>query len=121
MRYVLDTEGYIAFISLDVELPLGSELGPCHEYTGTIPEGYDDLYDWQCNANTRAYKIEDGNLVYDASKDKELQLLFEKEAYDNSFVTHKELEDYFIEFKNHILAKAIISKIIYYLIFLIKS
>lgn len=86
MRYKIDNEGYI----LDVYF--NCHTGTCNEYTGEIPSGYSSLEEWAENANIRAYKIVEGNLVFDASKDAELQALYEQEQYDNSYVTHKEIE-----------------------------
>lgn len=91
MRYILDNFGYIEEVTFGGLIECNDKS--CTEYIGTIPEGYETLEEWQCNANIRAYKIVDGNLVYDAAKDNELQSLFDKEQYDNSFVTHKELEE----------------------------
>ena len=91
MRYILDDEEYISSVYF------GCYGVNCTEYTGEIPEGYESLEEWVENANIRAYKMVDGNLVYDAAKDYELQLIFEKEQYDNSYVTHKELDEIKIE------------------------
>lgn len=85
MRYDLDEEGYIS------KVYFGCSSGTCTAYEGTIPSGYDSLEDWAENANIRAYKIANGNLIYDENRDNELQSLYEQEAIDNSFVTHKEI------------------------------
>lgn len=87
MRYILDDEGYISSVYF------GCYGVGCTEYTGAIPEEYETLEEWGENANIKAYKVVDGNLIYDAAKDNEIQLLIEKELYDNSYVTHKELEE----------------------------
>lgn len=73
MRYILDEDGYI------LNVYFGCFGVNCTEYTGTIPEGYDSLIDWVENANIRAYKIVDGNLVYDEARKTELEELLKKE------------------------------------------
>lgn len=78
MRYILDETGYI------YEVNWGCETGECTAYTGTIPEGYESLEGWYNNANIRAYKIVDGNLVYDAQRDAELEAQYEVEAERNA-------------------------------------
>lgn len=69
MRYILDESGYIDSVSCT---PFNCKDKSCQEYTGTIPSGYDSLQEWAINANIRAYKIVDNNLVYDEAKDAEL-------------------------------------------------
>lgn len=85
MRYKIDKNNYID------EVYFNCHSGSCTEYTGTIPDGYDSLEEWAENANIRAYKIVEGNLVLDVSKDEELTKQYEQDAIDNSYVTHKEL------------------------------
>lgn len=97
MRYILDNEGYIFATSLDKDSPIECELGSCTEYIGELPDGYGSLYEWQCNANIRAYKIVNGNLIYDALRDVELQEIYDEENEKNSYVTHKELSAIKIE------------------------
>lgn len=64
MRYILDSEGYIHSVSCShIECDTTGT-----EYTGSVPEGYDSIEIWATTANIRAYKIVDGNLVYDADK-----------------------------------------------------
>lgn len=91
MRYEINENNYIT----DVFFNCNS--GKCLEYTGTIPEGYTSLEEWAKNENVEAWKIEDGNLVYEGGIDSELQAFYERENKDNSFVTHKELNDIKIE------------------------
>lgn len=93
MRYILDNDGYVAFTSLGKETPIACELGTCTEYNGDIPEGYENLFEWQCNANIRAYKIVDGNLVFDSTRDAELQKQFDIEQENNAPATHKWVKD----------------------------
>lgn len=81
MRYILDEDGYI------LEINWGCTTGECTAYTGAVPSGYDSLEDWYNNANVRAYKIVDGNLVYDAERDAELQAQYELEASENEYAT----------------------------------
>lgn len=87
MRYQLDNEGYL------IEVNFGCTTGMCTEYTGTVPEGYETIEEWyedNCEC-VRSWKIVDGNLVYDASKDYKLQVLYEQEAYNNAHVSKKEM------------------------------
>lgn len=78
MRYELDSNGYISNIYF------GCASGTCAGYQGAIPSGYDSLEDWAENANIKAYKIVNGNLVYDAQRDAELQTQYEVEAQRNA-------------------------------------
>lgn len=87
MRYQLDNEGYL------IEVNFGCTTGMCTEYTGIVPEGYETIEEWyedNCEC-VRSWKIVDGNLVYDASKDYKLQVLYEQEAYNNAHVSKKEM------------------------------
>ena len=70
MKYILDSSGYVENASCN---PISCDDKVSQEYTGAIPSGYDSLDDWILNANIRAYKITNGNLVYDAARDEELQ------------------------------------------------
>lgn len=65
MRYILDDLGYIEAVSCTY---IECSNKSCTEYIGAIPEGYETLDDWVLNANIRAYKIVDNNLVYDANR-----------------------------------------------------
>lgn len=87
MRYQLDNEGYL------IEASFGCTTGMCTEYTGTVPEGYETIEEWyedNCEC-VGSWKIVDGNLVYDASRDYKLQVLYEQEAYNNAHVSKKEM------------------------------
>ncbi len=66
MRYELEN-GYISKVFF------GCSSGKCTLYKGDIPSGYDSLEKWADNANIRAYKISNGNLVYDANRDATLK------------------------------------------------
>ena len=84
MRYELNDDGYISKIFF------GCQSGSCTEYTGSIPTGYTSLEEWEESEEDKlgAWKIVDGNLVYDANKYKELQSLWEVETDENTTATH---------------------------------
>ena len=86
MRYILDDLGYIETVTFGG--PVTCNNKSCTEYAGETPEGYDSLEEWDENANIRAYKIVDGNLVYDANRDAEIQMQCEIEAEKNASATH---------------------------------
>jgi hypothetical protein len=66
MRYLLDTEGYIAVASSN---RIECESQRCIGYKGTIPEGYSSVEEWATTANIRAYYIdENGNLKLDQAR-----------------------------------------------------
>ena len=67
MRYDIDSNNYITNVYFNCN------SGTCVEYTGSIPDGYTSLEEWASNSNIQAYKIVDGNLVYDSARDEELQ------------------------------------------------
>ena len=71
MRYILDDLGYIEEVIIGGIIQRDDKS--CTEYTGTIPNGYDSLEEWNEKANIRAYKIVDGNLVFDENRSNELQ------------------------------------------------
>jgi hypothetical protein len=81
MRYILDDNGYIDSVSCT---PFNCKDKSCQEYTGTIPSGYDTLEEWAQNANIRAYKITNNNLVYDEAKDTELKTEWELIVEDSN-------------------------------------
>lgn len=87
MRYQLDNEGYL------IEASFGCTTGMCTEYTGTIPEDYETIEEWFDGESDKlnAWKIVSGNLVFDSAKYSILQMQYEQEEQDNSYVTHKEL------------------------------
>lgn len=75
MKYILDSSGYVESASCN---PISCDDKVSQEYTGSIPSGYSSLDDWILNANIRAYKITDGNLVYDSARDEALQAQWEQ-------------------------------------------
>ena len=77
MRYILNDSGYIEAVSFNNLLECQNKT--CTEYTGTIPTGYESLAEWSENANINAYKIVDGNLIYDSNEDTRLQALWESQ------------------------------------------
>lgn len=81
MRYKIDNEGYIT------DVYFNCHTGTCNEYTGEIPSGYETLLEWSEKANIQAYKLVDGNLVYDPNRDEELRFIHEQEAEENTTAT----------------------------------
>lgn len=81
MRYKIDDKGYITSVYFNCH------TGTCNEYTGEIPSGYETLLEWSEKANIQAYKIVDGNLVYDSNRDEELRFIHEQEAEENTTAT----------------------------------
>ena len=89
MRYILDSEGYVEEVAFGGDVVRDGKT--CTEYTGNIPEGYENLLDWSVTANIRAYKVVDKNLAYDPNRDYKLRILFDQEAEDNRHITKKEM------------------------------
>ncbi len=87
MRYEIDNEGYV------LNVFFGCYSGECTEYTGEIPEGYETLPIWAENANIRAYKLVDGNLILDTVKNEELEALYAKQTEENSYASKKYVSD----------------------------
>lgn len=85
MRYRLDANGYVESVFW------GCYSNGCAEYTGTIPYGYTDLNDWSENALINAYYIENGNLVLDTTRLKELEAKIEQDSIDNEPLLRKDL------------------------------
>lgn len=77
MRYDIDANNYITNVYFNCN------SGTCTEYTGSIPDGYTSIEEWASNSNILAYKIVDGNLVYDSAKDAELQEQWAREETNN--------------------------------------
>ena len=77
MRYILDDRGYVKYCS---NTYITCENKTCTPYEGTMPEGYETIEEWVQNANIRAYKIADGNLVFDAEEDARLQEEYKKDG-----------------------------------------
>lgn len=90
MHYILDNNGYVELCS---KTHVECDDRGCTEYTGTIPSGYKSIEEWVANANIRAYKVVDGNLVYDPERDADLQKEYEREAEDNTLATHRWVKD----------------------------
>ena len=87
MRYELDNDGYI------LNVFFGCHSGSCTEYTGEVPEGYDTLPIWAENANIRAYKLVDGNLVLDTVRNAELERIYASEQEEGSYASVKYVND----------------------------
>lgn len=90
MRYILK-DGYIDEITFGATIECKNQT--CTEYAGTIPTGYTSLEEWVIGeaGKLNAWKIIDGNLVFDESKYKELKEIWEKQEKDNSPVYRKEI------------------------------
>jgi hypothetical protein len=88
MKYILDSSGYVENASCN---PISCDDKVSQEYTGTIPSGYDSLDDWILNANIRAYKITNGNLVYDAARDEALQAEWAKTGRIEDYSTEEQI------------------------------
>ena len=93
MRYILDSKGYIANVSFGAEI--SCDLGNCTEYNGDIPDGYSILEEWHDEEIDRlnAWKIVDGNLIFDEAKCKELETRCAIEEEENAIATHKYVND----------------------------
>ena len=86
MRYELGSDGYISKVFF------GCHSGSCTLYEGTIPSGYKTLVEWSEKANIRAYKITNGNLVYDSAKNTALQTQWNTEetnAKTSNYISSK--------------------------------
>lgn len=94
-RYILNNDGYICHGSFGGLIVC--DLGECTEYNGDTPEEYETLnvwYDTQIAENKlNAWKIVDGNLVYDEDKYKALQSLCKKQEEENCSATRKWVND----------------------------
>ena len=93
MRYILNNEGYIYDVSFGAEIEC--DLGTCTEYKGEVPEGYETIEEWyeEESEKLNAWKIVEGNLVFDENRYEELQTIYEKEAENNTLATHKWVND----------------------------
>lgn len=93
MRYILNSDGYVYDVSFGAEI--SCSLGNCTEYAGEIPAGYSSLEEWHDSEIDRlnAWKIIDGNLVYDPNKASELDAICKEQAEKNRHVTKGELEN----------------------------
>ncbi len=80
MKYILDDEGYIKECS-ENNIVCGNKA--CNEYKGKIPDGFKTFFEWASSSNVRAYKIKDGNLVYDEKRDAALNKQYKLEEKHN--------------------------------------
>ena len=87
MRYEIDNNNYI------VNVYFGCYGTNCKEYTGTIPESYETLALWAENEVVNAWKIENGNLVYDANRAAELERQCELDNLRNTPATQGYVND----------------------------
>lgn len=90
MKYILK-DGYIDEITFGATIECKNQT--CTEYTGTIPTDYASLEAWAIGeaGKLNAWKIVEGNLVFDNAKYLELKELWEQQAEDNRPVYHKEI------------------------------
>ena len=93
LRYILDKDGYVCHASLGGLIIC--DLGECTEYNGDVPDGYETIVEWYDSEieTLNAWKIVDGNLVYDENKSNELQMLYEIQAEENQCASHKWVKD----------------------------
>ena len=77
MRYILDDEGYVKVCS---RTEIVCESKTCTAYEGDVPEGYETIEEWVLNANINAYKVVEGQLVYDAAREAELEAKYKKQS-----------------------------------------
>jgi hypothetical protein len=97
MRYILDDNGYIYSVSCN---PIECNNKGCTGYTGAVPEGYDTIELWATTANIRAYKIVDGNLVYDEAKAAELEAEWAECRSNKNYIQIRPNTDYSIKATN---------------------
>ena len=93
MRYILNNSGYIFHVSFGANI--SCSLGNCTEYTGEIPADYTCLEEWHDSELDRlnAWKIIDGNLVYDPNKAAELEAVCKEQEEKYRHVTKGELDN----------------------------
>ena len=93
MRYILNSEGYIYDIAFGTEIEC--DLGTSILYAGEVPTGYSTLEEWHDGEidKLNAWKIVDGNLVFDNARYNELQSEWEKEATENKQIVKKDLKN----------------------------
>ena len=89
LRYILTSDGYIFHASFGGLVVC--DLGECTEYNGEVPEGYSTIEEWHDGEidKLNAWKIVEGNLVFDENKYNELQELCEIQEEENSNASHK--------------------------------
>ena len=92
MRYILNSSGYICNISFGADIYCDS--GNCTGYTGEVPADYSTLEEWHDGEidKLNAWKIVDGNLVFDPNKYEELQAILKEEEENNRHITNKEFK-----------------------------
>ena len=93
MKYILNSEGYIYDIAFGTEIEC--DLGTSTLYAGEVPTGYSTLEEWHDGEidKLNAWKIVDGNLVFDNARYNELQSEWEKEATENKQIVKKDLKN----------------------------
>lgn len=93
MRYVLNDDGYIYDVAFGSQIECS--LGTCTEYSGEVPSDYETIEEWLDGEidKLNAWKIVDGNLVFDNDKYKELQNKYKLEEEDNAPATKKYVND----------------------------
>lgn len=89
IRYILNSDGYVCHASLGGLIVC--DIGECTEYNGEVPNGYKTIEEWLDSEidKLNAWKIVEGNLVFDENKYNELQRKCEKEEEENALATHK--------------------------------
>jgi hypothetical protein len=97
MRYILDDNGYIYSVSCN---PIECNNKGCTGYTGATPEGYDSIELWATTANIRAYKIVDGNLVYDEARAAALEAEWAECRSNKNYIQVRPNTDYTIQKTN---------------------
>ena len=93
LRYILDKDGYVCHASLGALIIC--DLGECTEYSGKVPEKYETIEEWYDGEleKLNAWKIVDGNLVFDETRYKELQALCKIQEEENSCASKKWVKD----------------------------
>lgn len=89
LRYILTNDGYIFHASFGGLVVC--DLGECTEYNGEVPDGYSTIEEWHDGEidKLNAWKIVEGNLVFDENKYDELQELCKIQEEENSNASHK--------------------------------
>lgn len=91
LRYILDKNGYVCHASLGALVVC--DLGECTEYTGEVPNGYSSIEEWLdtqvAERKLNAWKVVNGNFVFDENKCNELHELYEIQEEENAVATHK--------------------------------
>lgn len=116
MRYILNSDGYIDEISFGATIECKNQS--CTEYVGAIPTGYASLKEWAIGEDGKinAWKIQNGELLFDSNKYDELQALWEAEEEENTTATHKWARDLLDksssvvidEFSNNVIGSSLI-------------